>query len=148
MENKKVGVIIGAGPAGLSAAETLSKSDVRFTVLEACDRIGGLSATVKHNDFYFDIGAHRFFTKNPEIDKYVTNLLGDEQIYVDRSSKMLLKGKLLHYPLKPLNALVGLGVPTVTAIFFGYIIERLKFKHQAPESLEDLIISQFGSASL
>jgi protoporphyrinogen oxidase len=145
MENKKVGVIIGAGPAGLSAAETLSKSDVRFTVLEACDHIGGLSATVKHNDFYFDIGAHRFFTKNPEIDKYVTTLLGDEQLYVNRTSKMLLKGKLLHYPLKPLNALVGLGVPAVTAILFGYIIERLKFKHQAPESLEDVIISQFGA---
>ena len=145
MENKKGGVIIGAGPAGLSAAETLSKSDVRFTVLEACDHIGGLSATIKHNDFYFDLGGHRFFTKNPEIDKHVTNLLGDEQLYVDRSSKILLKGELFDYPLKPSNAIFGLGIPTATLIIFDYVIERLKFKHRAPKSLEDWIISQFGT---
>ena len=145
MENKTGVVIIGAGPAGLSAAETLVKSDRTFTVLEASDRTGGLSATIKYQGFYFDLGGHRFFTKDKEIDQYVAKLLGDEQIYVDRSSKILLKGKLFDYPLRPLNAIFGLGVPTATSIITNYIAERLRFNRGAPKSLEDWIISQFGT---
>ena len=144
MSDKKVGVIIGAGPAGLSAAETLSKSDRRFTVLEATDHTGGISATIRHNDFLFDLGGHRFFTKNREIDAYVSNLLGAEQVSVDRSSKILLNGRLFDYPLRPTNAIFGLGPLTATEIIFNYMLERFKFNRTAPRSLEDWVISQFG----
>ena len=145
MGSSKTAVIIGAGPAGLSAAESLSRSDFVFTVLEASDHTGGLSATIKHNDFYFDLGGHRFFTKNREIDHYVADLLGEEQILVDRSSKLLLRGKFFDYPLKPMNAMFGLGIPTTTSIIVNYAAERLKFNRGAPKSLEDWIISQFGT---
>jgi protoporphyrinogen oxidase len=144
MEDKKVGVIIGAGPAGLSAAETLTKSDRRFIVLEATDHTGGISATIRHNDFYFDLGGHRFFTKNKKIDKYVADLLGDELVLVDRASTLLLHGKFFDYPLKPMNAIFGLGPFTAASIISHYVIERLKFNRQPPRSLEDWIISQFG----
>ena len=144
MENKKVGVIIGAGPAGLSAAETLSKSNHRFIALEATNRIGGISATVKHKDFYFDLGVHRFFTKNKEIDRYVANLLGSNRVLVDRSSVILLKGKFFDYPLNPKNAIFGLGPLTATSIILHYIIERLKYNRRPPRSLEDWVIRQFG----
>lgn len=138
------GVIIGAGPAGLSAADTLSKSDCRFIVLEATDFIGGISTTIKHNGFYFDLGGHRFFTKNKEIDKYVANLLGEDLALVDRSSKLLLNGKFFDYPLKPINAIFGLGPFTAASIISHYIIERLKFNPHPPRNLEDWLISQFG----
>ena len=144
MTDKKTGVIIGAGPAGLSAAETLSKSNRQFMVLEASDHTGGISATIRHNDFLFDLGGHRFFTKNSEIDRYVSNLLGNELVSVDRSSKILLNGKLFDYPLRPLNAIFGLGPLTAAAIIFNYVIERFKFNRPAPRSLEDWVISQFG----
>jgi len=144
MTDKKVGVIIGAGPAGLSAAETLSKSDRRFTVLEASDHTGGISATIRHNDFLFDLGGHRFFTKNSEIDRYVSNLLGNALVSVDRSSKILLNGRLFDYPLRPVNAIFGLGPLTAADIIFNYLIERFKFNRPAPRSLEDWVISQFG----
>ena len=144
MTDKKVGVIIGAGPAGLSAAETLSKSDRRFTVLEASDHTGGISATIRHNDFLFDLGGHRFFTKNSEIDRYVSNLLGNGLVSVDRSSKILLNGRLFDYPLRPVNAIFGLGPLTAADIIFNYLIERFKFNRPAPRSLEDWVISQFG----
>lgn len=144
MTDKKTGVIIGAGPAGLSAAETLSKSDRRFTVLEATDHTGGISATIKHNDFLFDLGGHRFFTKNSEIDTYVSNLLGAEQVSVDRSSKILLNGRLFDYPLKPVNAIFGLGPLTAADIIFNYVVERFTLNRPAPRNLEDWVISQFG----
>jgi protoporphyrinogen oxidase len=144
MTDKKTGVIIGAGPAGLSAAETLSKSDRRFVVLEASDHTGGISATIRHNDFLFDLGGHRFFTKNSEIDRYVSNLLGNELVSVDRSSKILLNGRLFDYPLRPVNAIFGLGPFTAAEIIFNYVIERFKFHRPAPRSLEDWVISQFG----
>jgi protoporphyrinogen oxidase len=139
-----MGVIIGAGPAGLSAAETLSQSDRRFTVLEAADHTGGISATIKHNDFLFDLGGHRFFTKNSEIDRYVSQLLGDELVSVDRSSKILLNGRFFDYPLRPVNAIFGLGPLTAAEIIFNYVIERFQFNRPAPRSLEDWVISQFG----
>jgi protoporphyrinogen oxidase len=144
MKSKNTGVIIGAGPAGLSAAETLSKTDRRFIVLEATDHTGGISATIKHNGFYFDLGGHRFFTKNREIDEYVSKLLGNELVFVDRSSKILLDGKFFDYPLKPVNAIFGLGPLTAASIIFNYVIERFKFNRSAPRSLEDWVISQFG----
>ncbi|KPJ62035.1 MAG: hypothetical protein AMJ42_00285 [Deltaproteobacteria bacterium DG_8] len=145
MENKKnMGVIIGAGPAGLSAAETLSKSNRRFIVLEATNHTGGISSTIKYKDFYFDLGGHRFFTKNREIDRYVANLLGDELSFVNRSSKILLNGKFFDYPLRPINAIFGLGPLTALSIIFNYTIERFRFNRHAPRSLEDWVISQFG----
>lgn len=145
MGSSKTGVIIGAGPAGLSAAESLSRSDIMFTVLEASDHTGGLSATIRHNDFYFDLGGHRFFTKNADIERFVADLLGEDQILVDRSSKLLLRGKFFDYPLKPVNAMFGMGIPTATSIMLNYVAERLKFSRGTPRSLEDWIISQFGT---
>lgn len=144
MGKNNVGVIIGAGPAGLSAAETLSHSDRRFIVVEATDHTGGISATIQHDDFHFDLGGHRFFTKNKEIDSYVGDLLGDELSFVDRSSKILLHGKFFDYPLKPINAVFGLGPLTAGSIISNYVLERLKFNRPQPRSLEDWIISLFG----
>jgi protoporphyrinogen oxidase len=144
MKNSKVGIIIGAGPAGLSAAETLSKSTRTFMVLEATNRIGGISATIKHKDFYFDLGVHRFFTKNREIDRYVADLLGSDRVLVDRSSAILLNGKYFDYPLKPMNAIFGLGPLTAVSIISNYILERLKFNRRPPISLEDWVTRQFG----
>jgi protoporphyrinogen oxidase len=144
MENKNGGVIIGAGPAGLSAAETLSKSNLKFTVLEATGRIGGISATIKYRDFYFDLGVHRFFTKIQEIDKYVADLLGEDLSLVERSSVILLNDKFFNYPLKPLNAIFGLGPLTAMSIITNYVMERFKYNRPPPRSLEDWVIGQFG----
>ena len=145
MNTSKRGVIIGAGPAGLSAAETLSNSDIAFTVLESNNFTGGLSTTINHNGFYFDLGGHRFFTKNKEIDQYVDRLLGDDKVMVDRSSKILLRGKFFDYPLKPINAMFGLGPVTASAVMINYLIQRLQFDNSPPKNLEDWMMREFGS---
>ena len=73
-------VIIGAGPAGLTAAHELSRAGRRVTVLEQDPvHVGGIARTVNYKGFRFDIGGHRFFSKNPEIEKLWTEILGDRK---------------------------------------------------------------------
>ena len=77
INNKKV-VILGAGPAGLTAAYQLSKLNVQSIVLEKSHEVGGLSKTIKYKNFYFDIGGHRFFTKVKEIESMWKEILKDD----------------------------------------------------------------------
>jgi len=67
-KNKQNAVIVGAGPAGLTAAyELLEKTEIKPIVLEATDVVGGISQTVKYHGNRMDIGGHRFFSKNKEV---------------------------------------------------------------------------------
>ena len=81
-------VIIGAGPAGLTAGYLLSKQGVRTTILEADDIVGGLSRTAQYKEFRFDIGGHRFFTKYESVQALWEEVLGDEFISVPRLSRI------------------------------------------------------------
>ncbi|SVD72973.1 uncharacterized protein METZ01_LOCUS425827 [marine metagenome] len=73
-------VIIGAGPAGLSAAYELTKSNKSAVVLERSSSVGGLAKTIESNGYYYDIGPHRFYTKNEEIRDLFINILGEDAI--------------------------------------------------------------------
>src|SRR2546421_70637 len=103
-------VVVGAGPAGLTAAYLLSKEGVRTTVLEADDIVGGLSRTAQYKGFRFDIGGHRFFTKIDPVQALWEEILADEFISVPRLSRIYYDGKFFDYPLKAANALKGLGL--------------------------------------
>lgn len=77
MKKKKV-VIIGAGPAGLTAAyELLREKNDKYevVVLEETNEIGGISRTVKHNGNRMDIGGHRFFSKDESVMKFWEDLM-------------------------------------------------------------------------
>ena len=105
-------VVIGAGPAGLTAGVRLRQAGVGVTVVEATDTVGGISRTVERDGWRFDLGGHRFFTKVPEVEAFWHEVLPDEDFLTrPRMSRILYRGKLFDYPLKPLNALFGLGVP-------------------------------------
>ena len=114
-------VVIGAGPAGLTAAYLLSKAGVRTTVLEADDAVGGISRTAQYKGFRFDIGGHRFFTKIEPVQALWEELLGDEFIYVPRLSRIHYNGRFFDYPLKPANALRGLGPINALRIVLSYV---------------------------
>src|SRR5947208_15981258 len=96
-------VIIGAGPAGLTAGYLLSKEGVRTTILESDDVVGGISRTVQYKEFRFDIGGHRFFTKIEPVQALWDELLGDEIISVPRLSRIYYNGRFFDYPLKTAN---------------------------------------------
>ncbi|MBK5289505.1 MAG: NAD(P)/FAD-dependent oxidoreductase, partial [Acidimicrobiia bacterium] len=137
-------VIIGAGPAGLTAAYQLSKSGKRATILEADDIVGGISRTVERDGWRFDIGGHRFFTKVRDVDDLWFEILGkDEFLQRPRMSRILYRGKLYDYPLKPLNALGNLGPIEAVRCVASYGWAKVR-PPEDTSNLEGFYVSQFG----
>src|SRR3981189_1169917 len=91
-------VVVGAGPAGLTAAYLLAKQGYQVTVLEGDDMVGGISRTAQYKGFRFDIGGHRFFTKIAPVAALWHEILGPEFISVPRRSRIPYNGKNFHYP--------------------------------------------------
>src|SRR5204862_1670421 len=103
--------IIGAGPAGLTAAYLLSKNDITVTVLEADPvYVGGISRTAKYKGFHFDIGGHRFFSKSKAVEDFWTEILPNDMLVRPRSSRIYYNGTFFAYPLRAFEALTKLGV--------------------------------------
>jgi protoporphyrinogen oxidase len=139
-------LILGGGLTGLSAGFVLSKAGRQVKVFENDAEVGGLSKTIVKNGFRFDLGGHRFFTRNKKIDDLVRNLMGEELVSVHRTSKIYMRGKYFDYPLKPVNAMFGLGIPTTMKIMGDYGIEKIRgmLKPHENVSLEDWVVSNFG----
>jgi protoporphyrinogen oxidase len=146
MNEKHEVIVLGGGIAGLSAGYVLSKAGVNLAVCEKDAVVGGLSRTIVYNGYRFDLGGHRFFTKNQELEGFVKQLMGMEFIVAPRSSKIYFRGRYIDYPLKPLNALFAMGVPTTFRIIFDYFFEKLKGLVRKPRivSLEDWVVNNFG----
>jgi protoporphyrinogen oxidase len=137
--------IIGAGPAGLTAAYLLSKKQVPVTVLEADPvYVGGIARTVSYKGFRFDIGGHRFFSKSKEVEDFWTEVLGDDLLQRPRSSRIYYRGRFFSYPLKATEALRKLGVFEATRCVLSYAKARLR-PMPNPRSFEDWVTNQFGA---
>lgn len=136
--------IIGAGPAGLTAAYLLSKSGVSVVVLEADPiYVGGISRTTTYKGFHFDIGGHRFFSKSKAVEDLWTEILPNDMLQRPRSSRIFYDGKFFTYPLKPFEALVKLGVFRSILCIFSWFKARL-FPVRNPRNFEDWVSNQFG----
>lgn len=140
--DKKV-VIIGAGPAGLAATYSLAKTGGTVVCFESDQVVGGISRTVEYKGFRFDIGGHRFFTKIPAVDNLWHEILGKDFLKRPRVSRIYYNGKFFNYPLKPLNALRGLGLINSTLILSGYLKSRL-FPIRDEKTFEDWVSNRFG----
>jgi protoporphyrinogen oxidase len=139
-------IILGGGLTGLSAGYTLTNAGRPVQVYERDAGVGGLSKTIERNGFRFDLGGHRFFTSDEAVDALVRDLMGQEMVSVRRSSKIYLRGRYFDYPLRPLNAMFGLGIPTTSRILADYVWETAKrfVQKQDVVSLEDWVVSNFG----
>src|SRR5436305_6715458 len=137
-------VIIGAGPAGLTAGYLLSKEEVDLVVLDADPiYVGGISRTVTYNGFHFDIGGHRFFSKSKSVEDLWTEILPNDMLVRPRSSRIFYDGKFFSYPLKPFEALLKLGIFRSALCVLSWMKARL-FPVRDPRNFEDWVSNQFG----
>ncbi|HZS13181.1 MAG TPA: NAD(P)/FAD-dependent oxidoreductase [Candidatus Dormibacteraeota bacterium] len=136
-------VVIGAGPAGLAAAEELQRHGVSCVVLEKDSVIGGLARTIEHMGCRFDVGPHRFFSKADLVEERWTEWLGEDMVTCDRLTRILYRGKYFDYPLKATNALFSLGPWQTVLCMASYAKARLRPVKQ-PRSFEDWVSNQFG----
>ena len=139
-------IIIGAGPAGLTAAYQLSESNKKVLVLEKKSQVGGLAETKVFGPHRYDIGPHRFFTKNKEVYELFLEMLGNDAVSVDRKTRILFNKSYFDYPLTPLNALFGLGVSESVVIGFSYFLARVKsyLSISKINNFEDWVVDRFG----
>jgi protoporphyrinogen oxidase len=143
-ERKNKAIIVGAGPAGLTAAYKLTKHGASVVVLESDPKyVGGISRTVDYRGYRFDIGGHRFFSKSREIEELWTEILGAEMLDRPRSSKIYYGGQFYSYPLKPFEALSKLGVFESSLCILSFLYARLN-PNPDPKSFEDWVVNQFG----
>ncbi|MSW28025.1 MAG: FAD-dependent oxidoreductase, partial [Actinobacteria bacterium] len=137
-------VIIGAGPAGLTAAYMLTKRGQSAIILEADTVVGGISRTVVADGWRFDIGGHRFFTKVRPVDDLWFEILGaDEFLRRPRMSRIFYRNKLYDYPIKPLNALRNLGLIEAIRCVISYLWVRVR-PPKDQSSLEGYIAANYG----
>jgi protoporphyrinogen oxidase len=140
-------VVLGGGPAGLAAAYELTKHGAPVTVVERLDRVGGLARTLSHQGCLFDIGPHRFFTKNQEVRQLFLDVMADDALLVPRLTRILYRGRFFNYPITPFNAMWGLGPAECVRILTSYsasTVRRLTAPKE-PDNFAEWMTDKFGA---
>lgn len=137
-------VVVGAGPAGLTASYLLAKAGRAVTVLEADPRhVGGIARTVEHDGFRFDIGPHRFFSKSAEVEALWDELLPGEMLTIARRTRIHYRGRYFSYPLDAVEALRRLGLREAALAGLSYLRAQA-LPVREPRSFEDWVSNAFG----
>ena len=135
--------VVGAGPAGLTAAYKLASQGVHPIVLEKMDKVGGIARTECYAGFRFDIGGHRFFTKDREVDRLWHTMLGDDFLEVRRLSRIAYDGRFFSYPLDITSTLSNLGLVESLLILFSYLKAQIRPEPEQ-NTFEEWVTNRFG----
>ncbi len=136
-------IVIGGGPAGLTAAYELAKIGIKPIVLELGARVGGIARTEVFNGYRMDIGGHRFFTKVDEVEAFWQEVLGDDFLTRPRLSRIYYNHKYIMYPLHFGDALSKLGVGQSFLVLMSYFHSKI-FPHRQENSFEEWVSNRFG----
>src|SRR3954453_23624959 len=140
---EKPTVVLGAGPAGLTAGYLLAKEGLPVIVLEAHEKVGGLAMTEERDGYRFDLGGHRFFTKSKEDDDLWHEVMKEELLRRPRMSRIYWRGKFLDYPLNGTDVIKKLGPVELARCLGSYLFAAVKPKGRE-ETLEQWVSSRFG----
>ncbi len=140
---KKIAVI-GAGPAGITAAHELVKLGADVEVFEASESVGGMAKSINLWGYTVDIGPHRFFSSDTRVNEAWLEVVGRDYEMVDRLTRIYYKKKFFYYPLKALNALGNLGVFEAGLCFLSYLKEKFS-PTKDDGSFESWVTGRFGS---
>ncbi len=145
-KNKGAICIIGAGPSGLGCAYELRKlkQNRNIILLDKNDRVGGLARSIRFNNHYFDIGPHRFYTKNQEVLNLWETVLKKDLIIVKRLTRILYSNKMFLYPVRLKDVIDKLGIKESTVCFLSYIKAKLFLRSLDPKTFEKWITKHFG----
>jgi len=136
-------IVIGGGPAGLTAAYELTKREIPTTVIEKADIVGGIARTEQYKGYRFDMGGHRFFSKSVEVNELWDEILGADLLIRERMSRIYYRSKFFDYPLKPMNALWGLGIIEAVRVIVSYAYWSL-FPSREEVTFEQWTTNRFG----
>ncbi len=137
--------VLGAGPAGLTAAYVLGLRGAQGVVYEADGLVGGIAKTVEYKGYRFDLGGHRFFTKIAQIERLWEELMGDEFLVRPRLSRIYYKGKYFAYPLQAGDVVSRLGLLESALCSLSYFQAQLNRHWQRMDTFEDWVTANFGS---
>ncbi|MEO0308389.1 MAG: GtrA family protein [Gloeomargarita sp. GMQP_bins_120] len=140
-ENKIL--ILGAGPAGLTAAYKLSQAGYSVTVLERDGGVGGLAKSIRWRGCIVDLGPHRFFTKIPQVIDLWNEVLGADQVTVKRLTRIFYKQKYFLYPIRIGQVLRTIGIVPSIAIFLSYLKSQI-LPIRNPKNFSEWVRNQFG----
>ncbi|MDG2412131.1 MAG: FAD-dependent oxidoreductase [Halioglobus sp.] len=139
-------VILGAGPAGLATGHELSAGGVQVSVLDRNDFVGGLCNTNVHKGYKFDLGGHRWFTKNEDLNTWFRRLMGDEIVWVERISRIYYDGGYYSYPISILNVIKNAGLFTIMHAGVTYLMSAVQYSifNKSIDNMKDAYVAQFG----
>ncbi len=136
-------LVLGAGPAGLTAGYLLARRGVPVVVLEAEDQVGGIAKTVVRDGYRFDLGGHRFFTKSSEVEAMWHELLGEELLLRPRMSRIHWNGRFLDYPLRAGDVVRKLGPVELVRAGLSYARARVRPRGRE-DTFEQWVTNRFG----
>ncbi|RJP77130.1 MAG: NAD(P)/FAD-dependent oxidoreductase [Desulfobacteraceae bacterium] len=142
MSDKHI-LTLGAGPAGLAAAHELLHQNIRPIVFEQTDKVGGIARTETYKNYFFDIGGHRFFTKNDRVNKLWQEMMGPDFLKVGRMSRIYYKGRLFKYPLSIPNTLLNLGIFESALMMLSYLYSQIR-PYPEEDTFDQWITNRFG----
>ncbi len=136
--------VIGAGPAGATAAYRLAKAGVAVDLYESSYAAGGMARTIELWNQKVDIGPHRFFSSDRRVNEIWLDVVGDDYEMVRRLTRVFYNGKFYHYPLKPVDTLLKLGPLEAAHCFASYAGGKLTNRTGRDRSFEDWVTDRFG----